>query len=107
MSEQIELLPPPSADEVDAVEFIAPAPETDDERIIDRLLESVSCQHILKQLLRGKPFYKTVGLMGSTYPEYWETSAKGISVGWGPTKRLITPSAVMARAVQYQEKFRN
>lgn len=80
--------------------FIAPPANTDDERIIDRVLSIVAGQHILRKLKDGHTWKDAAGMCGGTSPEMWEATAKGIKVA-GDCERLISIKQINARVAQY------
>jgi hypothetical protein len=71
-----------------------------DNEVIDAALNSVEGQHVLNQLLEGKPWSKAFGIGGSSVPVYWRGDGRGIEV-WSEPRRLITPAQIIARARLY------
>jgi len=101
---QLELFPvfvPPPRPKRD---YKCPPAKTEDEAVMDRALNFVEGQAVLKALLAGKSLKVAFGGPGgSTHPVMWQADAKGIEVHWATENaRMIKPPAIVDRARQYR-----
>jgi len=72
-----------------------------DNMVIDRALNFVTGQQVLRRLLAGKSWSHAFGMGGSTHPVMWQGGPTGIEIQHGQQKRLIKPAQILARAKLY------
>lgn len=69
--------------------------------VIDRALNFVEGQYVLRQLLSGVGWSEAFGLGGSSEPVRWDGHPKGITIFDADKRHLIKPSEILARARMY------
>lgn len=93
-------------DNPDQLSFLPPLDSEIDAQVIDRALNFVEGQAVLRALLAGKSWGEAFGSYGgSSSPVRWDGTPKGIEIWPGSENaRFIKPAQILERAKLYKEK---